>query len=65
MLPQQHTLYSINVMTAVILNVDLAGINGCKVVYPEVTPLLRKWHVDRSVFSFTVHIDFTLNELLL
>ena len=27
----------------------MAGVNGCKAVYPEVTHLLCKWHVDRLV----------------
>ena len=32
---------------------DLAGVNGCKAVYPHVAHLLCKWHVDRYI---TVHL---------
>ena len=37
------------ILVIIIIIVDLAGVNGCTAVYPNVTNLLCKWHVDRLI----------------
>ena len=42
------------IILVIIIIVDLAGVNGCAAVYPNVTNLLCKWHVDRLInYLFT------------
>jgi hypothetical protein len=36
------------VINALMTDDDLAGVNGCRHIYPDVVHLLCKWHVDRA-----------------